>query len=197
MVKAIFFDLDGVLVDTTELHYQALNEALNYFGYNPISRIDHQNKFNGIPTKEKLSILNINENEIKNISNLKQRLTIEKLNYLKPNKEILEILEKINKKYKIACCSNSIRSTILLALEKTEILKYFNLILSNEDVVNSKPDPEIYSKAVEYFGFDKKDCLIVEDSDKGYEAATRSLCNSLRVKDCYEMPSKLMERIVL
>ena len=89
MIKAIIFDLDGVLVETKEIHFEALNLALKKFGYNEISFEDHVKIFDGLPTNEKLKILN-----------KKDKLPKEKFSIIKKYKQkiTLEILKKKNKK---------------------------------------------------------------------------------------------------
>lgn len=57
-IKAIFFDMDGVLIDAKEWHYEALNRALELFGM-PISQVDHLTTFDGLPTRKKLEMLTL------------------------------------------------------------------------------------------------------------------------------------------
>jgi beta-phosphoglucomutase-like phosphatase (HAD superfamily) len=88
----------------------------------------------------------------------------------------------VSQGYKIACCSNSIRKTVLTVLSKLGIIEYFDLILSNEDVKNSKPHPEIYWKAISMIGCLPEETLIVEDSPFGLLAASRSKSHVMRVE---------------
>jgi dTDP-glucose pyrophosphorylase/predicted HAD superfamily phosphohydrolase YqeG len=88
----------------------------------------------------------------------------------------------VSEGYKIACCSNSIRKTVLTVLSKLGIIEYFDLILSNEDVKNSKPHPEIYWKAISMMGCLPEETLIVEDSPFGLLAASRSKSHVMRVE---------------
>jgi len=87
----------------------------------------------------------------------------------------------ISQGYKIGVCSNSIRKTVLTVLSKFNIIDKFDLILSNEDVKNSKPHPEIYWKAISEIGVLPEETLIVEDSPYGLLAASRSNSHILRV----------------
>jgi dTDP-glucose pyrophosphorylase len=84
--------------------------------------------------------------------------------------------------YKLAVCSNSIRKTVLIVLSKLGIIGSFDLILSNEDVKNSKPHPEIYWKAMSMLECLPEETLIVEDSPYGLLAASRSRAEIMRVK---------------
>ena len=87
----------------------------------------------------------------------------------------------IQEGFKLAVCSNSIRKTVLTVLSKFDIIDRFDLILSNEDVVSSKPHPEIYWSAMSKMGFLPEETLIVEDSPYGLLAASRSKACVMRV----------------
>ena len=184
MVKLIIFDLDGVLVDTKEIHYDSLNESLgeNY----KINWNEHLSKYDGLKTNQKLDLLS-NEKGLptdthKNIWETKQKITLEKLCELKQSKQLIQTLSKLNNLgYKIACCSNSIRKTVLMVLSKLGIIEYFDYIVSNEDVKNSKPHPEMYWKTISQMGLLPEETLIIEDSPFGLLAASRSKSHVMRV----------------
>ena len=184
MIKLIIFDLDGVLVDAKNIHYKTLNEALG--SKYEISWEEHLNKYDGLKTNEKLKLLTISKGLPLSLYDeiwlKKQQLTIEELKKIKPNSVLKNtIKELVKENYKLAVCSNSIRKTILTVLSKLDIIEYFDYIVSNEDVNNSKPHPEMYWKTISYFGFLPKETLIVEDSPFGLLAANRSNSNVMRV----------------
>jgi dTDP-glucose pyrophosphorylase/predicted HAD superfamily phosphohydrolase YqeG len=89
--------------------------------------------------------------------------------------------------YKIAVCSNSIRKTVLTVLCKLGIIEYIDFILSNEDVKNPKPHPEMYWKTISIMSVLPEETLIVEDSPYGLLAASRSKSHILRVKNPNEV----------
>jgi dTDP-glucose pyrophosphorylase len=93
----------------------------------------------------------------------------------------------VDKGYKLAVCSNSIRKTVLTVLSKLGIIEFFDLILSNEDVENSKPHPEIYWKAISKMNCLPEETLIVEDSPYGLLAASKSKSHILRVANPKEV----------
>ena len=94
----------------------------------------------------------------------KQKLTLELISQLKPIDEIISLFKELEfQNYLIGVCSNSIRRTVLTALAKTELMEYCSVILSNEDVKNSKPHPEMYWKAMSVMGVLPENTLIVED----------------------------------
>lgn len=180
-ITAVLFDLDGVLVDACDWHYQALNKALIETGVNAINEDDHQTKFNGLPTKIKLNMLNVSPDMIDVINTLKQKYTIE---IIHNNANIMNEQIKLHKflksmDIKIACVTNSIKETAELMLEKTGQREYIDLLISNQDVKKSKPNPECYNKAVYLLNCNKKECICVEDSDKGIQAVINSMIPNL------------------
>lgn len=185
MIKLIIFDLDGVLVDAKNIHYATLNEALG--SKYEISWEEHLNKYDGLKTNEKLKLLTTNKglppSLYEEIWLKKQELTISELKKITPNDVIKNTIKELShQKYKIAVCSNSIRKTILTVLSKLDIIDYFDYIVSNEDVNNSKPHPEMYWKTISYFGVLPEETLIIEDSPFGLLAANRSKSNVMRVE---------------
>ena len=122
------------------------------------------------------------KDQFKKIWNDKQKYTLEELSNLKPNVQLQQSLDTlVNIGFKLAVCSNSIRKTILTVLAKFDIIDRFDLILSNEDVTNSKPHPEIYWKAMSLLNVLPEETLIIEDSPYGLLAANRSTANVYRV----------------
>ena len=193
MIKLIIFDLDGVLVEAKKIHYETLNESLSKIDDKYIiSWHNHINKYDGLKTDQKLKMLT-SERGLpveyhKKIWDEKQRLTIESLSNLTVDNNLLETISKLySDGYKIACCSNSIRQTIVSVLSKLKIIEYFDLIISNEDVKNSKPHPEMYWNAVSNFGLLPEETLILEDSPYGLQAAHRSKSHILRVTNTTEV----------
>tara|TARA_Y100000589_G_C27184205_1_gene642029 strand:+ start:1841 stop:2467 length:627 start_codon:yes stop_codon:yes gene_type:complete len=198
-IKAVLFDMDGVLVDARDWHYKALNDALRNFGVE-INEYDHEEVFDGLPTKAKLRMLTkqgklpVGLHEI--IGKLKQKRTrtLIEIN-CKPIYEIELIFQKLKAGgYKIGLCSNSIKDTIIRMMELSNLLDYFDIILSNEDVKNSKPDPEIYLKAMSSLNVSPNQTLIVEDNENGIKAAKASGGNLLKVKNPYEMNWQIFEK---
>lgn len=189
MIKLIIFDLDGVLVDAKKIHFQALNKALSKIDNKyTITWQDHLSIYDGLKTSQKLELLTVNKNLNPNlypqIWESKQKNTALMLEDLKFDQNIYDCLEYLkSKNYKIACCSNSITKTIHKSLSKMEIFDFFDLILSNEDVLNSKPHPEMYWNAMSHFGLFPEETLIIEDSPHGLKAASASGAFIIRVND--------------
>jgi beta-phosphoglucomutase-like phosphatase (HAD superfamily)/dTDP-glucose pyrophosphorylase len=184
MIKLIIFDLDGVLVEAKNIHFDALNEALG--PKYSIEWNEHLSKYDGLKTNQKLEMLTkekgLPTELYKQIWDEKQRLTLKKLGELCPSTQLQVCIKLlVDNGYKIACCSNSIRKTVITVLSKLGIIEHFDLILSNEDVKNSKPHPEIYWKAISMMGYLPEETLIVEDSPFGLLAASRSRSHVMRV----------------
>lgn len=193
MIKLIAFDLDGVLIDACEIHYRALNKALKEVCNYDIPRIDHVEIYNGLPTKEKLSILT-NKALIKlkdhvEIFRLKQEYTYELTKEsVKTDWQKIALMQRLyERNIKIACVSNAIRKTCYLLLEQLGVLEYVPLVVSNEDVVFNKPHPCPYIHVMRMLSVSPTDTLIVEDSPKGVESARNSGANVLVVKDSTEV----------
>ena len=188
-IKLIIFDLDGVLVDAKAIHFDALNEALGK-DYE-ISWQEHLSTYDGLKTYQKLDMLSerkgLDKREHERIWNDKQRITLEKLGSLEQSIYLRELFRRLSSDgYKIAVASNSIRKTVLTVLSKLGIMEYMDLVISNEDVKNSKPHPEMYWKAMSIMKCLPEDTLIVEDSPYGLLAAARAKAHILRVRDTSE-----------
>ena len=191
-IKAILFDMDGVLIDAKDWHYEALNKALGLFGIE-ISRYDHLHTFDGLPTKVKLKILSeryyLPEEMHPFINQMKQMYTTE-LIYQKchPMFHHEYALSKLhNSGYKIAVCSNSIRQTIELMMDRAHLTKYLDVIVSNEDVKKAKPDPEMYLTAMDKLNMQPEECIVVEDNPNGILAGKNSGANVLEVATVYDV----------
>lgn len=187
MIKLIVFDLDGVITDTKHIHFEALNDALSEIDTKyVISYEDHLSIFDGLKTSKKLEILTIRKGLPKEtyqkINARKQEITIDLFSKLSKNPTMIEVFKSLRKDgYMIGCCTNSIARTAYTALASIGVLPYIDLILTNDDVKNCKPHPEIYWKIMSMVSLTPEEVLIVEDSPKGLASAYRSGASVLRV----------------
>ncbi|MDA9230948.1 HAD family phosphatase [Rickettsiales bacterium] len=190
-IKAILFDMDGVLVDAKDWHYHVLNKALEKYEYF-ISTEEHITHFDGLPTSEKLKILTeergLDKNLHQEINNLKQKYTLE-IFAEKCNVDLrqVDMLKQLSSNYNLALCSNSKRKTIEVFLEKSATKDFFEFYLSNQDIISAKPDPEIYNKAIKKFKLEPEECLIIEDNFNGIKAAKDSGAYVLEIGDIKEV----------
>ena len=193
MIKLILFDLDGVITDTKEIHYKTLNEAISEI--NPeyvISEDEHATKYDGLKTLTKLNMITEDKGLPiifhKQIYERKQKLTLEQFTHIIPDENILNIFKQLKKDgYIVGCCTNCIRRNALVALAKTGVIEYLDIILTSDDVKNTKPHPEIYWKAMSMMSFLPKETLIIEDSPQGLLAAHHSMSNVLMVKNSKDL----------
>jgi len=192
MIKAVLFDMDGVLVDAKEWHYNALNQALGLFGYQ-IERYDHLVTYDGLPTKRKLKMLSLDaalpESLHAFLNDLKQNYTMQQIiRNARPQFHVQFALSRLKLRgHKLAVCSNSIRQTVAIMMQRLELDEYLDLQLSNEDVTAPKPDPEIYLTAMQRLGVEPQETLILEDNKHGIEAAHASGAHVMEVKNSLQV----------
>lgn len=191
-IRAILFDMDGVLIEAKDWHYEALNKALRLFGME-ISRMEHLTTFDGLPTKDKLKMLSLEKGLPLGlhdfINELKQQYTMDLVYSLcKPRFHHEYALSKLKEEgYKMAVCSNSVRNTIEIMMQKASLEMYLDFYISNKDVKKGKPDPEMYNKAIERMRLHPKECMIVEDNENGIKAARASGANVMIVDEVSEV----------
>lgn len=191
-IEAVIFDMDGVLIDAKDWHYEALNRALEYFGYS-ISRADHLTTFDGLPTRRKLDMLTQERGLPRGLhgflSDLKQQYTTD-LVHLRCKPMFVHEYALSNLKargYRLGLGSNSIRSSVELMMQKSALIGYLDVMVSNEDVKKAKPHPDIYLKAAEELGIAPENCLVVEDNQNGIKAAEAAGCPLLVVSSVLDV----------
>ncbi|AQQ59683.1 HAD family hydrolase [Helicobacter bilis] len=191
-IKAVIFDMDGVLIEAKDWHYEALNKALGLFGMQ-ISRYDHLVTFDGLPTKKKLEMLSMERNlpqGLHNFINQMKQLYTMQIVYAscKPTFIHEYALSKLKSAgYKLAVCSNSIQATIETMMQKSALLQYLDFYLSNQDVKKPKPDPEIYNKAIGRLQLKPDEVMIIEDNDHGIKAAKATGANVMIVQSVLDV----------
>ncbi len=199
--KAILFDLDGVLVNMPDGHYEALNKTLELFGAH-INEEEHYNHFNGLPSKKKIEEL---ERQGRLPPGLKEFINDIKQNHTKsiipkycvPDYSKIILLGHLKSQgYKLACCSNSIKETLHLMLKSAKLFDHFDIILGNDEVTNSKPDPEIYLTAFKRLGVKPEECIIVEDSPHGIQAGKASGATVYEVRNVNDVNLSLFEHLL-
>jgi HAD superfamily hydrolase (TIGR01509 family) len=200
-VTVIILDLDGTLVDTCDIHYNALNMALEEIGGENyiISRDDHLQTFNGLSTRKKLDILNKTRNLsvdlFEEIFKRKQQLTeifIKKL--VERDIQLEDILTKLKSRgIKVYCATNCIRKIGHLILNCLGIKDLMDKIYTNEDVILPKPDSEMYLRCLEDAKCSVNEAVIFEDSPLGIRAAKSSGCRVIEVSSSSDTKMHLLE----
>ena len=189
MIKLILFDLDGVITDTKEVHYDALNKALVQL--NPkykITEEEHIARYDGLKTKTKLAMLSEEKGlpygKHEQVYDLKQKITLDSFLDIEADKRMQKIFQSLREKgYSLGCCTNAIRRSAICALAKIGVIEYLDVIVSNDDIKSPKPHPEIYWKAMSALGVFPEETIVIEDSPQGLLSANRSGAHVLRVKN--------------
>lgn len=202
-IKAVVFDMDGVLIDAKDWHYEALNRALSLFGLE-ISRYDHLVTYDGLPTKKKLQMLTLERGLSERLHNfindMKQVYTMELIfTRCKPLFHHQYALSRLmHDGYRLAVCSNSVRRTVEVMMERSSLGEYAEFFLSNQDVSRPKPHPEMYQKAIAKLGLQPEECLVIEDNEHGIKAALASGAHLMKVDSVMDVTyQNIMSRIRL
>ena len=189
-IKAVLFDMDGLMVDTESLSTEAFINSAKAQGYNMNKEetlkvlgftkaniyqfwIDY---FQGTNVDGKKLV----DDHYEYIENVLYTVGPEKMPYVE---ELLKYLRENN--YKIAVASSSDTADIKNNLEKTKLEKYIDEIASGAEVENGKPAPDVFLLAAERLDVDPKDCLILEDSKAGIKAGKASGAMVFMVPDMY------------
>jgi len=185
-IKAVIFDMDGVLIDAKEWHYESLNRALAPYNAE-IGRFEHLRTYDGLPTRTKLEMLSQARGLPRElhaaIQEAKQTYLLELVNeYCRPTLHHVKAMRGLKEAgLTLGVASNSIRPTVDLMLAKASLLPYLDFTLSNQDVAKAKPEPDIYLAAAKMAGVKPAECVVIEDNQHGVNAATRAGTHVLRV----------------
>ena len=199
MIKLVIFDLDGVLIDSKEYHYEALNLALG--DQYKISHEEHIRDYDGLPTSEKLRILSerkgLSPSKFDQIWKDKQENT---LNIFKKSiskdYELMNFFQQLTDEgFKIAVASNSIRNTVKIILLRLGLLEFVDIYVSNEDIVRNKPYPEMYWKCMIALGALPDNTVIIEDSVVGRQGALDSKCHLIPVENRKDLDQSKIDNI--
>lgn len=192
MIRAVVFDLDGVLVDAREWHYMAFNRAIGMFGF-AIGGSEHAEIYDGLPTRDKLRILSERQGFPRSlhslVSDVKQRETrLLILDRCRGDREVQDAIRGLlDSGYRLGVASNAIRDSVESMLSLAGIRQCFEFALSNQDVPRGKPSPEVYLEAARRLGIDPRQCLAVEDNENGFRAATAAGFRLCRVSSPDDM----------
>ena len=187
--RLIIFDLDGVLIDSKEIHFKALNEALATIDIKyQISALDHVKIFDGMNTRDKLNLLSNDYGLPREAHDIiwlkKQEFTEKLLANVGIDLELIRFFQEVkDRKIHIAIASNSIRTTVESLLRNLGVMEFVDLYLGNEDVANPKPFPEIYWKCMVEFNALPSRTVVFEDSRIGRQGAIESGAHLISIRN--------------
>lgn len=202
MNNLVIFDLDGVLIDSREMHYEALNFALSAVGEQyVINKEEHLSVYDGLPTSRKLAMLTERKGLPVELHNIiwenKQKATLEIFSHLEHDYELMHYFQQLkNKGYQIAVASNSIRNTVKLVLLRLGVLEFVDYYVSNEDVVRNKPFPEMYWKCMTACNSIPKNTVIFEDSHIGRQGAIDSAANLIAIENRHDLNQEKIDKVL-
>lgn len=201
MNKLVIFDLDGVLIDSREMHYEALNRALGKVSYDyVISREEHLSLYDGLPTSRKLAMLTEKKglpvDKHQQIWQDKQKETLEIFSDLEHDYELMHYFQQLKQRgYQVAVASNSIRNTVKLVLLRLGVLEFIDYYVSNEDVVRNKPFPEMYWNCMTACNALPKDTVIFEDSHIGRQGALDSKAHLIAIENRDDLNQEKINKV--
>ena len=200
--KLVIFDLDGVLIESRELHYEALNDALRKVGSEyVITREEHLSLYDGLNTTKKLEMLSekkgLDRKYFNQIWQDKQVATFNLIRQFPKNNRLRQMFAKLSTNgIKIAIASNSIRETVKLALLSIGVMEYVDYYVSNEDVKRTKPYPEMYWQCMTALDVLPKNTVIIEDSHIGRQGALDSGAHLVPVKDSHDLTMEKIDEAI-
>jgi HAD superfamily hydrolase (TIGR01509 family) len=201
MNKLVIFDLDGVLIDSRDMHYDALNRALTNVGREyVINKEEHLSLYDGLPTSKKLTMLTEKKglpvDKHQQIWEDKQKATFDIFSKLEHDHELMYYLQQLKESgYSIAVASNSIRNTVKLVLLKLGLLEFIDYYVSNEDVARNKPFPQMYWKCMTVCNAIPKNTVIFEDSHIGRQGALDSGANLIAIENRPDLNQQKIDKV--
>lgn len=175
-IKAVIFDMDGVLVDSEPFHYENENRMFQKLGLD-ISDEEH-NHFTGVATDVMWQQISETRDLPHSVAELTKLTVLESNNYfgslekIGPLPGLVDLLEKlIAAGIPLAVATSSDAVTMQTILEKSGLRKYFRVTVCRDDVAKSKPEPDVFLLAARLLGAAPENCVVFEDSKNGIKAA--------------------------
>lgn len=193
---AIIFDLDGVLVDSVGLNWAAYNQVLNSdYGVN-VAKKDLY-KYVGLTLTTQVELLskdfkiNIDKEDFANKTDI---IKNELFKNIEPMPGVVNLLKALkNNNFKIAIGTSSSMEQAKLKLANAKILEFFDIIITENDVVKPKPSPDVYLKCAQSLNTLPQNCVVFEDAPNGVKAAKKAGMGCIAIKTVYVDSSKLKD----
>lgn len=172
-IKGLIFDLDGVLVDTVPVHFSAWSRMFKEYGYE-FGKQEYRNLVDGRPRFDgaRAVMVNHSENQIREAANKKNDYYVEAIDrgeFQVFDAAVTLVRQSLADGYGLAAASSS--ANVRTVLEKAGLLDAFPVVVGGDDVENGKPNPDIFLKAASGLGLKVDECIVIEDSSSGVQAA--------------------------
>ncbi len=177
MIKAVIFDMDGVIVDSEPIHIEAEKQTLLKYGVKITTEelrtytgTTAEFEFNDLIKKYKLNTTAVTlfaEKEVVMFKLLEERT--------EPTRGVIDLIKSLKQQgFKLGIATSGHRKLAHYYLNKLGMAFFFDTVVCAEDITRSKPDPEIFLTAAKKLGVDPAECIVIEDAKLGIEAATRA-----------------------
>ncbi len=196
-IKAVLFDMDGVIFDTEREYLKEWEAIFKKYGYKMkkeiyISVMGRGRKKVKEIFKEKFGEdLPIDKMYIEKDKMLKKAVENNKVPLKEGALELLEFLKENG--YKIALATSAKRERVKIQVSHAKIENIFDAIVCSEDITNSKPDPEIFLKAAEKVCVNPENCIVIEDSEAGIKAAFNAKMMGFHVEDLKKADESILK----
>lgn len=172
-IKGLIFDLDGVLVDTVPVHFSAWSRMFKEYGYE-FGKQEYRNLVDGRPRFDgaRAVMVNHSEKQIREAANKKNDYYVEAIDrgdFQVFDAAVALVRKSLAEGYGLAAASSSVN--VRTVLEKAGLLDAFSVVIGGDDVENGKPNPDIFLAAASGLGLKVEECIVIEDSSSGVQAA--------------------------
>lgn len=172
-MKAVIFDMDGVIINSEPVHFEVEQGLLKKLGGKMTQ--EENETFVGTTDYTMWSTLKEQFNlapSVEDIIEMKKEMFLNRIDEIELIGGFVELLLPLyNEGYPIAVASSNNKKTVDAVLEKFDLVKYMKFVISGEEVINGKPDPEIFLTVAKNIHINPENCLVVEDAATGVTAA--------------------------
>lgn len=190
MIKAVIFDMDGLMIESENLQSQAFGIIIKQYEIDPIKQVNGLIQTPGLSERANWEILKKKHNLKEDTDILIKKRNPIYLDILKKNivskPSLIELIKLLkNEQILLAVASSSGIEHIESVLGKLKITKEFNVVVSGQFIKNSKPAPDIFLEAAKQLGVKPSECLVLEDAESGVEAGSRAGMKVIAVPNKY------------